>query len=169
MTLSVSTACQQSNCPLQILTTLIFGLINVSLLFPGIFSPSIVFLVSSSLYSPPTFLTLLEHTSLLQHYCTDHNRTMKSFVVREALGVLVWSLTAYVLRMSFSLLASLASLRNNDSSMEDTCDNNQRDTFGVVSQELNTILSVVAGWALSVLPSKVATNTAPGFSFASSW
>jgi hypothetical protein len=53
--------------------------------------------------------------------------------------------------------------------MEDTCDNNQRDTFGVVSQELNTILSVVAGWALSVLPSKVATNTAPGFSFASSW
>ena len=119
------------------------------------------------------------------------------FAMREAKGLFIWSLTAYTLRMGFSYLTALSLMRSEGERSGDphnfcslsgshgadailcgsgtNADASQVGVLGMVLEGSLTICTVLAGWALSILPSKVAKLTfsgdgsAPGFSFASTW
>lgn len=95
----------------------------------------------------------------------------------------VWSLIACILRLCLSFVVTLSKLRSNEEADDDRQGNNvcQADENcwtskvngllgnSAIFDEVITVTSVMASWALAVLPSKVATLTAPGFSFGSTW
>ncbi len=119
---------------------------------------------------------------------------LHQFVFYEAYAVFVWSLIAYTLRMGISYMTLLSLLRSERRLSDGVgdCDENpgaglacgnpdyHSSVFGgefgsILFGEMKTIVSVFAGWCLSILPSKVAKlsfsgfGSAPGFSFASTW
>mmetsp|Transcript_29857 Transcript_29857/g.61918 ORF Transcript_29857/g.61918 Transcript_29857/m.61918 type:complete len:323 (+) Transcript_29857:105-1073(+) len=123
------------------------------------------------------------------------NEKLFQFVSYEAYAVFVWSLIALSLRIVISYLTLLSLLRSEGILLDDTgvcnddpgaglvCGNSDERSSvffegglsSVLFGEMMTIISVFAGWVLSVLPSKVAKvslsgfGSAPGFSFASTW
>ena len=84
--------------------------------------------------------------------------TMRQSVIREATCVFAWSITSLAVESSLSSLASLSTAATRPPTHRD-------DTLGAVM----AIASVLAGWAMSLLPPKVASRSAPGFSFGSTW
>jgi len=101
---------------------------------------------------------------------------MKEFILREARAVLVWSLFSCTLRLSLSLLDELSSLLQYD----DEVSNRQKNDFfcfapsphgqcwksGAIIRVVLSLISVVAGWVLRLLPS---VKSCVGFSFASTF
>lgn len=110
---------------------------------------------------------------------------MHFFVTREITGVFVWSLIACTFRICLSSLVALSMLRSNEESNDYRQRNCSLSPEGdgsclasqisglpegsVILKEVITVLSVIASWALAILPSKVATLSAPGFTFGSTW
>ena len=97
---------------------------------------------------------------------------MKRFIQREATGVFVWSLVAHMVRMCLSILVTLSSMNNvsNDVQGDDgSCVNQISDKTqdNVIMKEFINLLSVLSSWVLMCFPSKVNTQHAPGFIFAS--
>ena len=96
---------------------------------------------------------------------------MKQFIQREATGVFVWSLVAHMVRMCLSILVTLSSMNNasNDVQGDDgSCVNQISVTQdNVIMKEFINLLSVLSSWVLMCFPSKVNTQLAPGFIFAS--
>mmetsp|Transcript_24099 Transcript_24099/g.50451 ORF Transcript_24099/g.50451 Transcript_24099/m.50451 type:complete len:297 (+) Transcript_24099:372-1262(+) len=120
---------------------------------------------------------------------------MKFFATREATGVFVWSLITCTFRICLSFLTALSMLRPNN---EDPNNNNHKETnnnfhlmdqsngdsfclegeicglpqdnnVAIFLEEVITVISVLVSWALAILPSKVATLSAPGFTFGNTW
>jgi hypothetical protein len=91
-----------------------------------------------------------------------------NLLLQEARAVSLWSFSSTLIRLFFALLALLANYR-------DSKDANKiwlMQKLQPVSDDTHEwflIASVVAGWILCLLPSKVALQQAPGFSFASPW
>lgn len=77
--------------------------------------------------------------------------------IREARAVWLWSCLSLALRILIGLLLDLASYVT-----ENKQDSNELSTFR--RQVLETS-SVFAGWAIGLMPPRVATNQAPGFIF----
>lgn len=102
---------------------------------------------------------------------------MKQFVTREATGVFVWSLVACLARLCISFLVALSKLRpiegaDDDGGRADVTSKVvglPRREEGALLDEVVTTVAVLTGWALAIFPSKVATLSAPGFSFGSTW
>ena len=110
---------------------------------------------------------------------------MNGFILREARAVLVWSLLSCTLRLFLSLLDELSSLQDDlllSSTTvvvggEQSSDHQQYFCFapsphvqcwksGTITREFLTLLSLLAGWLLRILPS---IKSSVGFSFASTW
>ena len=104
---------------------------------------------------------------------------------REAYGVFIWSLLACTLRPCLSFLVELSKLRLM-TPLSDATDGDGSGDHGVclasesiclggtindysILRDIVTMVSVLASWILAILPSKVASQTAPGFLFGSTW
>ncbi|KAL3771869.1 hypothetical protein ACHAW5_003214 [Stephanodiscus triporus] len=90
---------------------------------------------------------------------------MRHFVNREATGVFVWALLSCVVRSCLSLLASLSTQRPHHG----RGGGGSRRHVGTIAEASIAATSVLARWALSAMPPKVAALAAPGFSFGSTW
>lgn len=82
-----------------------------------------------------------------------------NLLIQEARAVSLWSCVSIMLRLALIFLSALASYRDDKSVM--------MRWFGVdlVQEEFMVACSVLAGWILCLVPSKVLTQQAPGFVF----
>lgn len=95
---------------------------------------------------------------------------MRHFVNREATGVFVWALLACVVRSCLSFLASLSTRRPHHGGRGGGGSQSQHHVVGTtIAEGAIAAISVLARWALSAMPPKVAALAAPGFSFGSTW
>mmetsp|Transcript_27849 Transcript_27849/g.50363 ORF Transcript_27849/g.50363 Transcript_27849/m.50363 type:complete len:278 (+) Transcript_27849:277-1110(+) len=100
---------------------------------------------------------------------------MHFFATREVTGVFVWSLIACTFRICLSSLVALSMLRSNEESndyRQRNCPLSPEGDDSCLPSEISglpEVISVLASWALAILPSKVATLSAPGFTFGSTW
>jgi hypothetical protein len=114
---------------------------------------------------------LSSHQIKQQHYRSMFSSTMKGFVSREATGVYIWSLIACVIRICLSLLVSLSTLQSKENYEDETTSADMIWRYWAHQLMTATIsfISVLASWVLAILPPKVATHNAPGFTFGSTW
>ena len=95
-----------------------------------------------------------------------------SLWIREIRGVYLWICMAFASRVLIRLLCDLASFRTTNTMPEyfwrytSAAGSDDVQEFTGAMQEMLKIGSVLAGWALTFMPSKVITLQSPGFIFA---
>mmetsp|Transcript_28235 Transcript_28235/g.40934 ORF Transcript_28235/g.40934 Transcript_28235/m.40934 type:complete len:281 (+) Transcript_28235:132-974(+) len=100
-------------------------------------------------------------------------KDLPDLVVREAVSSIIWSVSSCILRITLGLVVLLAEHRStvhgSGSSSSDATEEEIMGVLGWFKGEILMTLSVLAGWVLCLFPRTVASGSAPGFVFASTW
>jgi len=99
----------------------------------------------------------------------DRVRKIWGLLVQETRAVSLWSLLAVSLRLVLICLGMLVEFRGDSSESLGVFWKEPSSGLSVLSKELLTNVSVLGGWILGLVPSKVLLLQAPGFIFANPW